>query len=306
MEYKDYYKTLGVSRTATEKEIKTAYRRLARKHHPDMNPGKRDAEARFKEINEAYEVLSDPEKRRRYEELGANWSAYQSRGAPSWASGVGGGRVRVDFGGMNAEDLGGFSEFFRTFFGGMRGWPGKGPSGGEDVFGAGQRNDVEGEVELTLEEVLGGATRMIQGAGTRRVEVKIPPGVGEGSRVRVAGEGASLKGKKGDLYLRVRVRQHAQYERRGDDLATTVKVPLTTAVLGGDVEVRTLDSKRVSLKVAPGTPHGRVLRVRGQGLPRLGAKGQRGDLLAKLEVVLPTTLTPRERELFEQLRREGR
>jgi curved DNA-binding protein len=296
MEYKDYYKILGVAKGASEKEIKAAFRRLARKHHPDVNPGHKEAEARFKEVNEAYEVLGDKEKRKRYDELGANWSAFGRGGAQGrgWPGGV-----RVDF-----EDLGGaggFSDFFRTFFGGGGGFPGfEGGDEGEP------RSDAEGEVELTLAEVFRGTTREVAvGGSRRRVEVKIPPGVREGSRVRVAGEGGKGPGgRRGDLYLRVRVAPDPTFERKGDDLQTTMHVPLTVAVLGGEAQVRTLEGP-VGIKVPAGTPAGQVFRLRGHGLPRLGGRGERGDLLATLAVDLPRTLTARQRELFEELRRSG-
>ncbi|HVR72286.1 MAG TPA: J domain-containing protein [Vicinamibacteria bacterium] len=324
MEFKDYYKTLGVSRTATDKEIKAAYRRLARKHHPDVNKGDPRAEARFKEINEANAVLSDPVKRRRYDTLGPDWAAHARPGPRAGAS-ARGGQVHVDFG----EDLGGFSEFFRTIFGGGFGGGGAGgagegfPGGGrggfrevdlEEMLGrasaAGQ--DVETPVELTLDEILRGTSRTIQvgeGGAARRVEVKIPAGVREGARVRVGGEGAPGRqgGPRGDLYLRVRTLPHAQLQRAGDDLKTAVTVPLTIAVLGGEGTVPTLEGP-VGIKIPPGSRSGRVFRLRGHGLPQLadGKKGQRGDLLAELAVDLPQDLTPRERELFEELRRGGR
>jgi curved DNA-binding protein len=301
MEYKDYYKILGVTKGASAKEIKAAYRRLARKHHPDVNPGRKQAEARFKEINEANEVLSDPEKRRRYDQLGANWEAFggQPDGAGTWP----GARVRVE----GFDDLGGFSDFFRTFFAGTGG----APAGFEEAFGRSEdlraAAHVEHAVELTLEEVFRGTTRRLRmGERGREVEVKIPAGVREGSRVRVAGEGgAGPGGARGDLYLRVHVAPHARFERKGDDLQTTVAARLTTAVLGGELEVLTLEG-RVNIKVPAGTPAGRVFRLRGQGLPRLEAGGGRGDLLATLSVELPKDLSGRERELFEELKRLGR
>jgi curved DNA-binding protein len=310
MEFKDYYKILGVSKTASEKDIKAAFRKLARKHHPDVNKGDPKAEARFKEINEANAVLSDPEKRRRYDALGPDWE----RGFPQPGAG-GGGRVRVDFGG---QDVSGFSDFFRTIFGGGGGFGVRG--GGmegvdfEELFGRAQARgapppeDVEGVVELSLEEVLRGTTRSVRvgdGKNGRTVEVKIPPGVREGSRVRAAGEGAGQGPQRGDLYLRVRLAPHPFLERKGDDLQTTVTVPLTTAVLGGEVQVPTLEGP-VGIKVPPGSRPGRILRLRGKGLPRLEARGERGDLLAVLNVDLPQNLTPREKELFEELRRLGR
>jgi curved DNA-binding protein len=221
--------------------------------------------------------------------------------------------VRIDF-----EDLGGsgFSDFFKTFFGGAAGFGGGSPFGGASPFGGGagfggedaQRgaSDAEGEVELTLSEVLHGTTREVAMEGSkRRVEVKIPPGVRDGSRVRVAGEGGrSAGGRRGDLYLRVRIAPDPTFERRGDDLATAVRVPLTAAVLGGEAQVTTLEGP-VGIKVPAGTPAGQVFRLRGHGLPRLGEKGARGDLLATLAVELPRSLTPRQKELFEELQRSG-
>jgi curved DNA-binding protein len=211
--------------------------------------------------------------------------------------------VRVDFG--DVEGAGGFSDFFRTFFGGGGGFSGFGGFGtDEEAFSPAA--DAEGEVELTLGEVLRGTTREVGvGGSKRRVEVKIPPGVRDGSRVRVAGEGGGGRGgRRGDLYLRVRVAPDPTFERRGDDLQTTVRVPLTAAVLGGEAQVPSLDGP-VGIKIPPGTPNGQVFRLRGHGLPRLGHGGERGDLLAALSVELPRTLSARQRELFEELRRSG-
>ena len=305
VEYRDYYKILGVPRTASEKEIKAAYRKLARKHHPDVNQGNKQAEARFKEINEANEVLSDPEKRQRYDQLGADWASYQHAGASGFGGFPGGFRVRTE--GLDAEDLGGFSDFFKTFFGGG------GVGGGfEDILGRGRRRaagpvDAESEVELTLEEVLHGTQRTLAISGhgpNRRVEVKIPPGVRDGSRVRVAGEGGGPEGRRGDLYLRVHVLPHPVFERRGDDLHATTRVPITLLVLGGEAEVPTL-SGPVGIKVPAGTPPERVFRLRGQGLPQLEARAKRGDLHVQIQPEIPKDLKPRERELFEELRRLG-
>ena len=302
MEYKDYYKILGVAKGASEKEIKAAYRKLARKHHPDVNPGNKEAEARFKEVGEAYEVLSDKEKRARYDQLGQNWDAYgrQPQGWPGGAGGAGG--VRFDF-----EDIGGaggFSDFFKTFFGGASGFSGAQGFGGAQGFQPAA--DAEAEVDLTLSEVLRGTTREVATSGSRRrVEVKIPPGVRDGSRVRVAGEGGrGSGGRRGDLYLRVRVAPDPTFERRGDDLQTSIQVPLTAAVLGGEAQVTTLEGA-IGIKIPPGTPVGQVFRLRGHGLPRLGENGARGDLLATLAVDLPRSLTERQKELFEELRTTG-
>jgi curved DNA-binding protein len=317
MEYKDYYKILGVPKTATPKEIKAAYRKLARKYHPDVNKGDAKSEARFKEINEANEVLSDPAKRKRYDTLGSDWASYGPPPGQGRPGAQGGGRV-VDFG---DEDLGGFSEFFRTIFGGGGGGgfggarTAGGPSGAgggfEEIFGRARPArgaDVEGTVDLTLEEVLRGTKRTVnleaEGGPPRQVEVKIPPGIGDGQRVRAAGEGAGASGARGDLYLRVHVLPHPQFERAGADLKTTATVPLTTAVLGGETMVPTLDGP-IGIKVPPGSRPGRTFRLRGHGLPRLEAGGGRGDLLASLSVDLPAKLTDREREIFEELKRLG-
>jgi curved DNA-binding protein len=314
MEYKDYYKILGVPRSATDKDIKAAFRKLARKYHPDVNKGDKKAEARFKEINEANAVLSDPEKRSRYDTLGPDFANY--RPPPSGARG---GPRTVDFGG----DASGFSDFFRTIFGGGFGGGGGEPQGGggfggfEDLFGrvsgrGGPRppmgQDVGADVELTLDEVLRGTTRAVRlGEGTeaRTVEVKIPAGVREGARVRASGEGAGAAGgPRGDLYLKVRVLPHPHFERKGDDLQTTVTVPVTTAVLGGEVEVPTLEGL-LGIKVPAGSKPGRVFRLRGKGLPKMESPAQRGDVLATLQVELPSQITPRAQELFEELRRLG-
>mgnify|MGYP000648564299 CR=1 FL=1 len=314
MEYKDYYQILGVDRDATEEEIKRAYRRLARKYHPDVNPGDKAAEERFKEINEAYEVLSDPEKRRKYDQFGAAWREWERMGGrpddfdwSRWtATGPGGERVYVRYGTVeDLEDLFGgespFSEFFTRLFGGVGG------------FGFRTRprrgQDLEQEVEITLEEAFHGTTRVLQKDG-RRLQVKIPPGAYTGLRIRMAGEGAPSPngGQPGDLYLRVRIAPHPRFERRGDDLYTTVPVDLYTAVLGGKVRVETLAGP-VMLTIPPGTQNGQTFRLRGKGMPKLRQEGKYGDLYARVEVRLPTHLTPRQRELFEELRRlsqEGR
>jgi curved DNA-binding protein len=318
MEYKDYYQTLGVSRDADEKEIKRAFRRLARQVHPDVNPGDAGAEERFKEINEAYEVLSDPEKRRRYDQLGADWRRWQQAGGRSddfdwsrWttgAPGAAGQRVHVRYG--TAEDLedlfggdGPFSDFFSQIFGGMG--VGAAPGGFEYRVRPQRGRDYEQEVEISLREVYQGSTRILQNDG-RRLEVKIPPGARTGTRVRIAGEGGpgAAGGAAGDLYLRVRVAPDPQFERRGDDLYVTVPVDLFTAVLGGEAQVPTL-SGSVVLTIPAGTQNGRVFRLRGKGLPRLRQPQEHGDLYAKVEVQLPTDLDARQRELFEELRRSS-
>lgn len=305
MEYKDYYKILGVDKTASQQEIKKAYRRLARQYHPDVNPGDKSAEARFKEINEAYEVLSDPEKRKKYDELGASWQQWQRMGGDprgfdwsQWFAGgqAGGGpRVHVEYGDLGDLFGGGFSEFFRTIFGDM--------GGAEYVRQARSRrgNDVEYPVEITLEEAYTGTTRILQ-LDNRRLEVKIPAGVDTGSRVRIAGEGAPGigGGQKGDLYLKISVLPHKIFERKGDDLYCEVPIDLYTAVLGGEVAVPTLKGQ-VMLKIPPETQGGKRFRLKGLGMPNLKNPSVKGDLYAEAKIVLPRGLSKQEKELFAQL-----
>ncbi len=319
---KDYYTILGVKRNASEQEIKQAYRRLARKYHPDVNPGDKTAEAKFKEMNEAHEVLSDAEKRKKYDQYGDQWQyadQFAKTGAqqgPFQGSRQGGAQTFH----FEEEDLGNvFGDFFRgTATAGRRARP--------------RRNlDIESPVEVTLEEAYSGTSRILsleneepcptcQGTGrirnavcttcngagavlrTKRLEVKIPSGVKEGSRVRVAGQGRQeYGGVQGDLYLLISVKPHAVFERKEDDLYVDVPIPLMVAVLGGEVEVPTLRGK-LALKVPTETQNGRVFRLAGQGMPHLG-DSSRGDLLAKMSVVLPTRLSAEEKRLFEQLSR---
>jgi curved DNA-binding protein len=313
MEYKDYYKILGVDRNANEKEIKKAYRRLARKYHPDVNPDDKEAEERFKEINEAHEVLTDPEKRRKYDQLGASWQQWQHRGRDpggfdwsQWSAGApGGGRVHVQYGDLGdlfGDALGGgsFSDFFQAIFGGV------GRQGPQTWTGTRQARprrgqDYEQPVEITLEETFSGTRRVLE-KDRRRIEVKIPPGVKTGSRVRIAGEGAAGLGggATGDLYLKVTVLPHEVFERQGDDLYCEVPVDLYTAILGGETNVPTLKGT-VSLKIPSETQGGRTFRLKGQGMPQLRDSNKHGDLYAKVKVVLPESLSTKEKELFREL-----
>jgi molecular chaperone DnaJ len=319
---KDYYQILGVSRNASAKEIKQAYRRLARKHHPDLNPNDKSAEAKFKEINAAYEVLSDAEKRKKYDQFGDQWEY-----AEQFAKSGGQERVRWDFsrGGTTFEygDLSGFGDIFSSLFGNSgRGSRVRRPRRGQDI---------ESTIEVSLEEAYRGSTRVIQlqteepctacggtgrvgnrvcticnGAGgkviPKRLEVKIPVGVRDGSRIRIAGEGGPGRsgGNKGDLYLVVKVLPHRLFERKGDDLYTEVSVPLTTAILGGEVRLPTLNGN-LSLKIPPETQNSKVFRMAGKGMSKLGDANY-GNMFAKVKVVLPTNLTEEERKLFEKLR----
>ncbi len=310
MEYKDYYKILGVDRNAEEKEIKKAYRKLARQYHPDVNPGDKTAEERFKDINEAHEVLSDPEKRQKYDRLGSSWQQWQRTGRdPSgfdwsqWFSGAQPGGVRVEYRDLgDLEDLfggAGFSDFFQNIFGGM----GAPRTGWTETRQARPRRgqDYTQPVEITLEEAFGGTPRTIQKDG-RRLEVKIPPGVRTGSKVRVAGEGSPgiSGGASGDLYLEVKVLPHPTFERDGDDLRCEVPVNLYTAVLGGEVKVPTL-SGDVMLNIPPETQGGQTFRLRGKGMPNLRNPQKRGDLYASLRIQAPQELSQREKELFREL-----
>jgi len=325
MDFKDYYATLGLTKTATDKEIKQAYRKLARKFHPDVNPGDKVAESKFKEINEANEVLSDPDKRRKYDELGANWRAYENvpPGAQGFPGGFGGfqgpgaGSYTTSGGGqyrtMSQEEVeemlggGGFSDFFTTFFGGgvHVGGDERRPRGGRRVRAGA---DLEHPVQLTLDEAFHGALRRISlkhDGHTRSIDVRIPAGVKDGARVRVAGEGepGPNGGKAGDLYLRIQVLPHARFERQGDDLTTKVEVPLTTAVLGGEASVATLAGTTVRLRVPATTQNGQKFRLKGHGMPMTGKTDERGDLYVVTEVQLPRSLTPEERTHYEALAR---
>jgi len=329
VEFKDYYATLGVAKTASDSEIKKAYRKLARKHHPDLNPGDKSAEAKFKEVNEANEVLGDPEKRRKYDELGANWRMYeQAQQAPGgeagWNTHFGGqpgspggagyrtmtpDEMREMFGG--ADDP--FSDFFHTFFGGAGGFGGAGSgqeTGGRRTRAARTRRgrDLEQPVELTLEEAFSGATRrvVIKNDGhARTIDVRIPAGVKDGARVRAAGEGepGASGGTAGDLYLVVRLLPHPRFERRGQDLHVRTPVPVTTAVLGGDIGVPTLSGSTLRLKVPELTPAGRVFRLRGHGMPTVGKPDQRGELYATVEIQVPPQLSAEQRRLYEELKK---
>jgi len=299
MEYKDYYQVLGVDRGADEQTIKRAYRRLALKHHPDKNPDDAQAEERFKEINEAYEVLGDPDKRAKYDRLGASYKQWERTGGQGdfdwsrWASGAPGG-VRVEFGDLGDLFGGGFSDFFDTVFGGA----------GRERPGAPRRargRDLEQPVGISLEEAYQGTTRQVRLNG-RTLEVKIPPGARSGTRVRLAGQGETGVGQSGDLYLSVRVLPNNQFRRQGDDLHTQVEVSLYQAVLGGEVEVPT-PAGPVVLTIPAGSQPGQKFRIKGRGMPSLRDPKQHGDLFAELSVRVPQDLTDEERQLFEELAR---
>ena len=310
VQFRDYYETLGVSKTANEDEIRSAFRKLARKYHPDVAKDKKTAEEKFKQINEAYEVLSDPEKRRKYDQLGEDWNqpgGFQP--PPQWGGGQPGG-----FGGGGGEDGGvefefggtGFSDFFEAFFGGGRGRSAFGGFGQRETM-AERGNDVEADIMVTLEEALHGSTRQVslRRAGSKKTEtyqVKIPRGVREGQRIRLAGQGEAGErgGKSGDLFLRVRLARHPDFSVEGSDLVHEVKIAPWQAVLGDHLSVPTLEGN-ARLKLPPGTQGGQRFRLRERGLP--GVSGQRGDLYVVMQIALPKKLTEREREIWEQLAR---
>ena len=276
MEYRDYYEVLGVPKTATAAEIKKAYRRLARELHPDRNPGDADAEGRFKEANEAHAVLSDPDKRKRYDALGADWQAFSGPGAPQsageWSAAFGGGQggQRFPYQTVSAEDMGGFSDFFRVFFGG------DGPMGAGTVAGFGQPAEAHAEAEVTLAEVARGAERTVSMDG-RRLKVRIPAGVTDGARIRLRDQGVTLT---------VRIKPDPRFTRHGADLATELRLRLSEALLGAEVPVPT-PTGRVTLRIRPNTQNGQVITLRGRGLPKRGHPDQRGDLLVTVRAVLP-------------------
>jgi curved DNA-binding protein len=322
MEYKDYYKVLGVDRSASEDEIKRSYRKLALKYHPDRNPDDKQAEDKFKEINEAYQVLSDPEKRARYNQLGESYTRWQQRGgAPggfNWddwftqpTGGPGGrqGNVRVEVGDLGdlfgGGGMGGFSEFFRRIFGGMEdigmGYPGQ--SRATRAAPRARRQSYEQPVTISLQEAYQGTSRRIQVDG-RQLEVKIPPGARSKTKVRVSDAITTDNGQTADLFLIVEVAPDPRFERRGSDLYTDVEVDLYTAVLGGEVTVPTM-SGNVVLKIPPGTQPGQSMRLSGRGMPQLKNPDRHGDLYARIKVRLPRDLTPHQRELFEQLSQTG-
>ena len=319
VEFRDYYATLGVPKTATDAEIKRAYRKLARKYHPDLNPGDKSAEAKFKEINEANEVLGNPETRRKYDELGANWKMYEQAppGAGShgptvgWAGSYGGprGATYRTMTPEQMEELFGtddpFSDFFHTFFSGAT--TGASPGARSRSRGPMRGHDLEHAVDLTLEEAFSGATRrlvMARDGSERTIDVRIPAGVREGMRVRASGEGAAgaQGGTAGDLFLAVRLLPHARFERKGDDLHVRVPISVTTAVLGGEVSVPTLSGSTLRLKIPELTRAGRVFRLRGHGMPIVGRAGERGDLYATAEIEIPSQLSPEERKHYEALK----
>jgi curved DNA-binding protein len=334
-DYKDYYKVLGVAKGADAKEIKKAYRKLARQYHPDVNPNNQPATDKFREISEAYEVLGDAEKRAIYDKYGERYKDYEawkkaggeatgvsledfmsgvgSRGAYGGHAPTGGGDGSYQYRTVNAEDLedmfgndSPYSDFFNSIFGGAGGRAGRGAPGGFQAQTRPTRGrDAEYPVQVSLEEAFQGAKRMLELAvepgKTKRVEVSIPAGVNDGDRVRLAGLGSPgyNGGPAGDLYLLVEVLPHVFFERKGADLYAKINVPLTTALLGGEVPVPTIKGGRLALKIAPNTQNGNQVKLRNQGMPRRTGSDERGDLYVQVQVQLPVDLTAEEKTALE-------
>ena len=312
MEYKDYYTSLGVDRKASKEEIKRAYRKLAMKFHPDRNPNDPKAEEKFKEINEAYEVLSDPEKRSRYDQLGASYSQYQQHGGTpggfrweDWyapAGGGGGASGQYEYGNLDEILGGGFSEFFRRIFGGMDYGASPRRRSGPTQARPVQTPQFSQEVVISLTEAYTGATRRLDLQGMQK-EVRIPAGARTGTKVRISGVvPVGNTGQKGDLYLIIKVADDPRLERRGNDLHTDSSIDLFTAVLGGEVTIQTLTGS-VALTIPAGTQPGQTIRLAGKGMPLLKDPQLHGDLFVHVKVRLPKNLTERQKELFRELSR---
>lgn len=321
---KDYYKTLGIKRDSSESEIKQAYRRLARKYHPDVNPGDKTAESKFKEINAAYEVVSDKEKRKKYDQYGDQWEhadqfAQASRNQNAGWNFQGGGPQGYNYNPGDVDDL-------------LGGIFGRGATRGFNRQPRAKKGkDIEHPVDITLEEAFNGTNRVLSMesretcpscggsghmqnivcsacmgsgmiTGIKRIEVTIPAGVKDGSRVRVSGKGEAgyVGGKSGDLFLKTKVKPHRQFERKGDNLHVDVQVPLTVAVLGGEAQVPTPKGSKLALTIPAETQNGREFRLKGQGMPKL-KDSSRGDLIARVKVILPEKLGDEEKKLFEEL-----
>ena len=307
MEYKDYYKILGVSKSAKQDEIKKAYRKLAIKYHPDKTQGDKAKEEKFKEISEAYEVLGDPEKRKKYDQLGANWKQYQNFGGGAGQQGgfdwsqFTGGQQGGSYGGFSFDgDPGGFSDFFQHIFGGGFGGSRTGSRRAPGYKG----RDIVSEMNITFDEAYHGSTRIINLDG-KKFRIKIKPGVKNGQKIRLAGKGTPgvNGGPAGDLYITIKVVPSTKYRREGNDLFADLNIDIPTAVLGGKATVETPDGKTVSLTIPAGTSCGKKLRLRGKGMPYYEHPTKHGDLYVETKILVPTKLGKEQKSLFEKLKK---
>lgn len=303
MEYRDYYKILGVDKKATQDEIKKAYRKLAKEYHPDKNAGNKTAEEKFKQISEANSVISDPEKRKKYDELGENWQQYE-QGGPKAGSPYGAGNRGQQYYQGDFNDIfgkggqgSGFSDFFEQFFGG-----GAASAGGHRRTRNFRGSDYESEMEITLEEAYHGTSRIIQ-LENEKLRITTKPGAYDGQLLRIKGKGGrgSSAQHHGDLFVRIRIKPHPVFTRKGDDLYLNHSIDLYTAILGGDTIVSTLTGK-VKMKIDAGTQIGKTVRIKGKGMPVSNRPGTHGDLYVQLQVAIPEKLSDRQKELFEQLK----
>ena len=305
MEYKDYYKILGVTKSASDEEIKKGYRKLAKQYHPDKNPDNKTAEAKFKEISEAYDVLGDPQKRKYYDKLGSNWGEYQKYGGDPedflkrkqspFQRPTGQPQEEFDF--NDSFGGGGFSDFFKNIFGKFSG-------DDEQKFGQSQRvsrgRDFETEMEITLEEAYTGTARILN-VLNQSLRLQVKPGVENGQRLKLAGRGGEgADGRRGDLYVIVKIAKKEGFERKGDDVHCLVDVPIYTAILGGKVLIKTMGGE-INFTIPQGTDSGKTFRIKGKGMPKYDTPTVFGDLYIKIALQVPKNLTPKETELFKQL-----
>jgi curved DNA-binding protein len=316
MQYRDYYQTLGVKKDASQDEIKKAYRKLARKYHPDVNPDDPNAEEKFKDINEAYQVLSDEEKRQKYDRFGSQWKQYQQTGGRAedfdwsqWsAQGQPGGRSyrtvsQEELEQMFGGGLGGFSDFFTTLFGGMAGGGAtRRTTRGSSAQTMQRGGDIEHEVQISLQEAFNGTTRLLTFEDGRRIEATIPPGVKTGSKIRLSGQGSPGPRGSGDLYLKIKVAPDPKFSRDGDNLRIVQPVDLFTALLGGEVSVSTID-KTVKLTIPPESDSGKTFRLKGLGMPKLNHPEKRGDLYVTIQIQVPKKLTANQKKQFKDLQK---
>ncbi|HYG41073.1 MAG TPA: DnaJ C-terminal domain-containing protein [Cytophagales bacterium] len=299
MEYKDYYKTLGVNKNASQEEIKKAYRKLAVKYHPDKNKGDKKSEEKFKEVSEAYEVLEDPEKRKKYDQLGSNWKQYeQAGGGFDWSqyANTNKGGTRFEFEGDPNDFMGGggFSDFFKSFFGGGFG----GGAQSQSNSGFYKEPDLEGRIDISMEEAFSGTSRIID-LSERKLRVKIKPGIKDGEILRIKNQGTKTP-NKGDLLLKVSIKIDPKFERKENDIYTDVPVSVYVAVLGGKTKVDTLGGS-VNINIPKGIAGGKVLRLKGLGFPDYKNSTIKGDLYARINITVPQNLSAEETELFRKL-----